>query len=62
MGVRSSHAFYTPPGSSSRPVAAGAIGFINAVANLGSFVGPSTLGKLSKGDRLASAAGFSTWR
>ena len=30
------------------PAAAGAIGFINAVANLGGFVGPSTLGKLSK--------------
>jgi ACS family tartrate transporter-like MFS transporter len=28
--------------------AAGAIGFINAIANLGGFVGPRTLGKLAK--------------
>jgi ACS family tartrate transporter-like MFS transporter len=39
------------------PAAAGAIGFINAVANLGGLVGPSTLGKLSKATG-SYAAGF----
>ena len=50
MGVRSYLTpFYTLPRLFlAGPAAAGAIGFINAVANLGGFVGPSTLGKLSK--------------
>jgi ACS family tartrate transporter-like MFS transporter len=39
------------------PAAAGAIGFINAIANLGGFVGPRTLGALSKSTG-SYAAGF----
>ena len=50
LGVRSYLTpFYTLPKLFLEgPAAAGAIGFINAVANLGGLVGPSTLGKLSK--------------
>jgi ACS family tartrate transporter-like MFS transporter len=38
--------------------AAGAIGFINAVANLGGFVGPKTLGALSKASGGSYVTGF----
>jgi ACS family tartrate transporter-like MFS transporter len=59
MGVRSYLTpFYTLPKLFLEgPAAAGAIGFINAVANLGGLVGPSTLGKLSKATG-SYAAGF----
>ena len=40
------------------PAAAGAIGFINAVANLGGFVGPRTLGLLSKATGGSFQTGF----
>ncbi|HVU50361.1 MAG TPA: MFS transporter [Polyangia bacterium] len=40
------------------PAAAGAIGFINAVANLGGFVGPKTLGALSKASGGSYVTGF----
>jgi ACS family tartrate transporter-like MFS transporter len=59
LGVRSYVTpFYTLPKLFlAGPAAAGAIGFINAVANLGGLVGPSTLGKLSKATG-SYAAGF----
>lgn len=59
LGVRSYLTpFYTLPKLFlAGPAAAGAIGFINAVANLGGLVGPSTLGKLSKSTG-SYAAGF----
>jgi ACS family tartrate transporter-like MFS transporter len=60
MGVRSYLApFYALPRLFlAGPAAAGAIGFINAIANLGGFFGPYTFGRLAKATGGSYVAGF----
>jgi ACS family tartrate transporter-like MFS transporter len=60
LGVRSYLApFYALPRLFlAGPAAAGAIGFINAIANLGGFVGPKTFGLLAKKTGGSYVAGF----
>jgi ACS family tartrate transporter-like MFS transporter len=60
LGVRSYLApFYALPRIFlAGPAAAGAIGFINAIANLGGFVGPKTFGMLAKATHGSYVAGF----
>jgi ACS family tartrate transporter-like MFS transporter len=60
LGVRSYLApFYALPRLFlAGPAAAGAIGFINAIANLGGFVGPKVFGKLAKATGGSYVPGF----
>jgi ACS family tartrate transporter-like MFS transporter len=60
LGVRSYLApFYALPRLFlAGPAAAGGIGFINAIANLGGFVGPKTFGKLAKATGGSYVPGF----